>query len=307
MYCLRNFKFPGLLIFITVCVTSIKWDIKEEYLVYGQDVTLACNVMSCQPNTAKMWIGGPNFNLLCFDGYSTNKNKYEMMFNHSRHEYDLIIRGFNFSDANCHYACSCGLQRYTNKLKLKDSNFIYLPVVVQDFSKQTVDRFQIDLLMKVFPLPTCEFVYEDNAFLVNFNTVIKGPTRSDFELNTVRIQRTIDLKSYKCKRNVSLTCQVRSLKHRLLHQNIDFCKIEDEHHEHSVEYVTKFIISVSGFLILSATIAFLIYKCVKENRRNSESENPTDREFVQMVLSSNEAEATQMLNLPSSEAEATPI
>lgn len=46
---------------------------------------------------------------------------------------------------------------------------------------------------------------------------------------------------------------------------------------------------------------------VKENRGNRESDHRTDREFVQMVLSSNEAEATQMLNLPSSEAEATPI
>lgn len=93
-------------------------------MVYGQNVTLTCYGISCQPYAVKIWIGGPNAHMLYYDGYSSNKNKYEIKFNHSGHEYDLIIRGFNFSDANCYYTCSCGLQQYTNRLELTDSNFI---------------------------------------------------------------------------------------------------------------------------------------------------------------------------------------
>lgn len=74
----------------------VKWDIKEEHLVYGHDVMLTCNGTSCSPKAIKKWIGGPSFNLLCFDGYSTNETKYKMRFNHSRQEFYLIIKGFFF-------------------------------------------------------------------------------------------------------------------------------------------------------------------------------------------------------------------
>lgn len=40
--------------------------------------------------------------------------------------------------------------------------------------------------------------------------------------------------------------------------------IADGHHEHGAEYVNEIVISViSGFLILSVIIAFIIFKCGK--------------------------------------------
>lgn len=46
---------------------------------------------------------------------------------------------------------------------------------------------------------------------------------------------------------------------------------------------------------------------MKEKLCNSESENPTEREFVEMVLSSNETDSSPMFNLPSNETGAIQI
>lgn len=93
-------------------------------MIYGRDATLTCNGKSCPSKAIKKWIGGPYYNLLCFDDYSTDISKYEMMSNETRQDFDLMIKGFNFSDANCEYTCSCGFLQYTNTLILGDSNFI---------------------------------------------------------------------------------------------------------------------------------------------------------------------------------------
>lgn len=102
----------------------VKWDIKGDFLIYGQVATLTCYGTSCPLKAIKKWLGGPNYNLLCFDDYSTKPTKYEMMSNNTRPEFELMIKGFNFVDANCEYACSCGFLQYTNMLQLDDSNFI---------------------------------------------------------------------------------------------------------------------------------------------------------------------------------------
>lgn len=102
----------------------MQWTIKEKYIIYGKHVTLTCNGNSCASESIKKWIGGPNYNLLCFNGFSTEPKKYEMVSNDTWEEFELMIKNFNFSDVNCSYMCSCGFLQYTNVLKLDASNFI---------------------------------------------------------------------------------------------------------------------------------------------------------------------------------------
>lgn len=56
--------------------------------------------------------------------------------------------------------------------------FSDLPVVNENSSKQKDDTFQIDLLMTVFPLPTCKFFYEvtllSNEYKYNCKRRIKA-------------------------------------------------------------------------------------------------------------------------------------
>lgn len=92
-------------------------------MIYGREATLTCNGYSCPSKAIKKWIGGPNYNLLCFDDYSTDSAKYEMMSNYTP-KFDLMIKSFNYFDANCEYTCSCGFLQYTKMLKLAHLNFI---------------------------------------------------------------------------------------------------------------------------------------------------------------------------------------
>lgn len=93
-------------------------------MIYGRDATLTCNITVCPSNAVVTWIGGPNYILLGFDDYSTNPSKYELVSRYTSAEFDLIIKGFNFSDANVEYTCSCGFLQFTNKLTLNNFNFI---------------------------------------------------------------------------------------------------------------------------------------------------------------------------------------
>lgn len=101
--------------------SSVKWEIKAKPLIIGKEVKLSCNGEDCSPNTRK-WLGGKNYDILCFNDQSKNPSKYEMMSNGTN--FDLIIKNFNFTDVNCEYTCTCGFQQYTNMLTVDARDII---------------------------------------------------------------------------------------------------------------------------------------------------------------------------------------
>lgn len=103
---------------------SFKWKLKSQYIVFGEDVELSCNGNACQPKTIKKWIGGPNYKLLCFDGYSVDDSKYKIMVNDTTADFGLMIKNFDVNDTYCSYTCTCGIHQYTHELELEDMDYV---------------------------------------------------------------------------------------------------------------------------------------------------------------------------------------
>lgn len=100
----------------------VKWEIQTKPLVIGEEARLSCNGNNCPPHNIKKWLGGKNYDLLCFDNQSKKPFKYEMTSNGTT--FDLMIKNFNLIDLNCEYTCACGFEQYTNTLKINDEDLI---------------------------------------------------------------------------------------------------------------------------------------------------------------------------------------
>lgn len=102
----------------------LQWNITSEYIVFGKDITLNCDGIACASKSIKMWIGGPENDLIGFNFTSSNPSKYEMMVENSIPNFGLKIKKLTIDDVNCKYTCACGLQQYTKKLDLGTVKYI---------------------------------------------------------------------------------------------------------------------------------------------------------------------------------------
>ncbi|CAC5392152.1 unnamed protein product [Mytilus coruscus] len=137
---------------------AVQWKITTKPMVIGKEAVLACSGYNCSSNKTRKWLGGKNYDLLCFEYQSINILKYEMR-SHGT-DFELIIKSLSFSDLNCEYTCACGFYQYTKMLQLDEEEVIY-PPVVHDHSRthsQEDLKFQINVSMEVYPLPTCIIV-----------------------------------------------------------------------------------------------------------------------------------------------------
>lgn len=99
----------------------VQWIIESKSVVFGEDVHLKCNGNACEPKTIKKWIGGPGYNVLCFDDYSADNSKYEMMVNSTTGYFILIIHNLTGNDINFRYTCACGFHQFTKVLDVADT------------------------------------------------------------------------------------------------------------------------------------------------------------------------------------------
>lgn len=115
----------GLPLHIFMCVFFlVQWDLESENIVFGGDVMLTCNSIKCSSKSIKTWIGGPQYKVLCFKGFSVDSLKYEMMITDNNSNFFLKIKNLTIEDFNCKYTCSCGLQQYTEMLDLNGMEYI---------------------------------------------------------------------------------------------------------------------------------------------------------------------------------------
>lgn len=109
---------------VAILFFEVRWYLESKPVVFGEEVHLKCDGSICQPDTIKKWIGGLNYKLLCYDGYSADYSKYEILVNDNVADFDLIIKQFAVEDTYCNYTCSCGLHQFTEKLYLKGVDYI---------------------------------------------------------------------------------------------------------------------------------------------------------------------------------------
>lgn len=74
MYCRVSYItcYSAVIFFLvfTMNDASVSWEIKKKPLVIGNEARLSCNGNNCPPQNTKKWLGGKNYDLLCFDNQS---------------------------------------------------------------------------------------------------------------------------------------------------------------------------------------------------------------------------------------------
>ncbi|XP_076107628.1 uncharacterized protein LOC143075932 [Mytilus galloprovincialis] len=273
--------------FIAASDTSIKWDVKTKSVIYGKETSLTCNGQTCSPHSSKQWIGGPSYDLLCSEDYTANRNKYEMVVQSTSFYFDLMIKNFTFDDANCKYTCVCGLHQYTKMLELDSLEFIYPPYLEKDDIVTKESKVQVDILMQVFPLPTCVISYQESVMPLNISDYATTYEHGDyFKIFEVRIYQIYEIDHLSCKGSLNLSCTVGSHHYIPIETTINFCT-EDKNDLKSIAVVVGIaVLCLSGFGI----IAYGICKFVIRKFQHSIKEIPDvgDYNMTESTANANE-------------------
>lgn len=216
---------------------------------------LSCNGNGCMPTSIKKWIGGPTYDVLVFDNYSSNPSKYELMYNKTKSSFDLMIKSFNFTDANCTYTCACGFSHFTQMLKLDEIDFVYpLEIVEKAKTVQKEGKLYIDMSMMVYPIPDCTVFYED--IVLPINRKFLDIQEVGLQLFRIKLRYTLSVDYQNCGTNLSLSCKVRSLEYPILQQRLEPCK--DHPDVKSSNQVGMIIGISSGILIIIVVICVIL-------------------------------------------------
>ncbi|CAC5375432.1 unnamed protein product [Mytilus coruscus] len=242
---------------------EIKWEIKTKPVILGKEAILTCNGYNCPPENSKKWLGGKNYDLLCFDNESNKSPKYVMMTNGT--SFDLMIKNFSLSDTNCEYTCACGFLQYTNMLKLEDGNVMFPPTVNKTMYSEKDDKLFIDIAIKVYPLPTCEITYQEISSQVNITSTDIHEGHNGLHL--VRLHHIFDLDHENCIGNLKLICKISSHNYIVTEEILDFCK--DHHKKINFFLSDHLIIATSGgFVILIIIVSITVLACKFEKKRS---------------------------------------
>ncbi|VDI50198.1 Hypothetical predicted protein [Mytilus galloprovincialis] len=242
---------------------AVQWKIASKPVIIGKEAVLVCRGYNCPSGDTKQWLGGKNYDLLCFDNQSKNISKYEMRSNGT--DFELKIKSLNFSDLNCEYTCSCGFHQYTNMLKLDDNEVIY-PPVVHDHSRadlQEEGKFQINVSMEVYPIPKCKISSKDNDLRLNI-TVIKRP-EGELKMYEVVVQATIGADVVICGENITLDCKVRSIQYQHLLRGPYSCKDVEEHSNLQYYIVAGTILPLVLVLVIVIAVVTIKYRLGRNN------------------------------------------
>lgn len=200
--------------------SPIIWNVLNKSIKIGDEAILNCNANACSQNMTKTWYGGRNYELLCYNEVSTYPTKYAMKSYKTSYDFSLIIKQFNFKDINYAYTCACGFNRYTQMLKLEDFDFVYGDV--HYLSKIKDDRFIVEVVMKVYPIPTCFFVYKAKEYGTSVHILeLDNSSEEVSEPYTVTIHASLNVEPSDSKGFINLTCQAKSTYHNVLDININ--------------------------------------------------------------------------------------
>lgn len=238
---------------------ACQWKLQPETIVFGNDIVLTCNAITCSRRSIKTWIGGPQYKVLCYEGYSVDSSKYEIMISDISSKFELKIKTLDNDDVDCKYTCSCGIQQDTEMLVLDAYQYIYPPRIDRNSSYLTENEYNVDIVIEVYPLPTCYIEYEEAVIQVNSTSFPSTPSmfnesssRID-RLYKLRIQHTLQKKRTKnCKLYLHLFCEVGSVNYTVLLENDTKCKDSNDSKETmvNIDLVIMVVITVTTALVI---------------------------------------------------------
>ncbi|CAC5384098.1 unnamed protein product [Mytilus coruscus] len=138
--------------------------------IFGQNTVPTCHLEDILTNPkdcpVRQWSGGPERRGLMYNGYSSDKNKYEEDLNFGSFEFSLIIKNLTESDINVNYSCSCGFYSSTSNLSINENWFHYPPTGINVMYSLEYDLLRVVLdIKRVYPVPNCSLYFNNSLTL----------------------------------------------------------------------------------------------------------------------------------------------
>lgn len=205
---------------------NVKWKLKESQIKIGKPLNLECTASSnTMQNVSRRWTGGVKNRLLCFNGVTTNPQKYKE-YEETTRKYTLRIKETTEDDLDCPYSCRFGFQSDEKILYVTEDNFNYLPdenttQIEYSFNKE---NYTLHLeFKKVFPEPVCKIQKKDT---VRNLTKVKGSKGRIFYHVTYQVESRESL--HACGSDLEIECTIGKKSHNINFSNDLSCTALDE-------------------------------------------------------------------------------
>ncbi|CAG2197252.1 unnamed protein product [Mytilus edulis] len=253
----KNFKMK--IYFLLICMmhrtsANVEWKLKESQIKIGKSLNLECTASpNTMQNVSRRWTGGVKNRLLCFNGVTTNPQKY-IETSESASRYILQIKETSEDDLDCPYSCRFGFQSDEKILYVTEDNFNYLPDQNTTEIEYSLNNENYTLHLefkKVFPEPVCKIQIKDT---IRNLTKVKGSKERIFYHITYQMESRESL--HACGSDLKIKCTIGKQLHDINFTNDLSCTALD------VIKSTISDIQIAGIvlgLFVTVVICFLAY------------------------------------------------
>ncbi|OPL21222.1 hypothetical protein AM593_04398, partial [Mytilus galloprovincialis] len=116
------------------------------------------------------------------------------------------------------------------------------PYLEKDDIVTKESKVQVDILMQVFPLPTCVISYQESVMPLNISDYATTYEHGDyFKIFEVRIYQIYEIDHLSCKGSLNLSCTVGSHNYTPIKTKINFCTEGMVFQMQEVNFISKYI------------------------------------------------------------------
>ncbi|CAG2228679.1 unnamed protein product [Mytilus edulis] len=261
----------------------VKWELKESQIKIGKPLNLECTASNTMQNVSRRWTGGVKNRLLCFNGVTTNPQKY-IETEETARKYILQIKKTTEDDLDCPYSCRFGFQADEKILYVTEDNFNYLPDKNTTEIEYSLNKENYTLHLefkKVFPEPVCKIEIKDT---IRNLTKVKGSKGRIFYHITYQMESRESL--HACGSDLKIKCTIGKQLHDINFPNDLKCTALDEIKS------TISVILIAGIvlgLFVTVVICILAYFSYSKKRK---SEKTDQGKFTKYVIDDVDETAT---------------
>ena len=124
---------PAILAFVGQSTPCVEWMILNPPIIFGKTAQLLCSPVtpniSSNTHNVTAWLGGTDYSVLTYNGYTTYPIKYAEIRRWHRSKFETILQIYKFDekDVNVYYSCSIGDCENRKLLSLTTDKFEYHP------------------------------------------------------------------------------------------------------------------------------------------------------------------------------------
>lgn len=262
-------------------------------VVFGESVQLACMANETEipldkPHS-RSWSGGQYNTLLCMNGVSADRSKYNEIEGKDKSQYILQISNFSESDVDCEYKCVFGVDITRTTLHLNEKDYEYVPSrgTTTVISSLMHGHFSVNIhFVKVWPTPVCEIIFER----LNFTKRIRMSKMKNGKLFSVNMSLKHVFRSDVCSGEMLISCKIGTRRIEVERKQFHPCPVTAPNKNGNLlndKTLTTMILAILMFIFLVFVIVlYLVIKkkgyTMKNNTEihfiiNSTSDHPDER------------------------------